>query len=276
MTRTMVDSSTFTDIPFGHDVVAAYTDGHFGVVTEAQLEARFPNEQYGHCLVDVNGSTPKANARDWETGDKSGSLEKWIADHNDGLGFADAVVYCNKSTMAEVRQLSGGQILGRDYWFWIATLDGQQYMAPGVIACQSLGSTQTGGHWDLSVVYDDRFFKKTGTVSPRPSKPDCQAFQRAVRATMDNLWGLTTDQHANTVISAAIRLFPFGVPFAQMIVGASSDGVWGPKSELALKDTIASCQRALSSMGFSPGPIDGQWGQHTSSAYTAARAACHI
>lgn len=276
MTRTMVDSSTFTDIPFGHDIVAAYTDGHFGVVTQEQLETRFPADKYGHCLVDVNGSTPRANARDWETGDKAGSLEQWVGDHNNATGKGDAVVYCNKSTIPEVRSLTGGQVLGKDYWLWIATLDGSQYTAPGVIACQNLGSAQTGGHWDLSVVYDDRFFQKSGSVPVRPSRPDCAAFQRAVRTTMDNLWGLTTDQHASAIINACIRLFPFGVPFAQMVAGASSDGVWGSKSETALKDTVASCQRALSSMGFSPGPVDGAWGQHTSSAYTAARAACHI
>ena len=63
--RSMVDSSTFLDIPLGHDIVAAYINGHFGVVTKAQMESRFPNAHYGHCFIDVNGTRSDAQVRDW-------------------------------------------------------------------------------------------------------------------------------------------------------------------------------------------------------------------
>lgn len=107
-------------------------------------------------------------------------------------------------------------------------------------------------------------------------KPDCKAFQRAIRATIDNMWGPETDRNAQAVINAWARNFPDGIGFAQYVVGTRLDRVWGPVSVTALRDTTASAQRALSVMGFSPGAIDGVWGPKTSKAYGDARTACHI
>lgn len=174
MTRTMGDSTNLDAIPLTVNIAAVYINGSFAT-TPAALEARFPHAKYGQVWIDVNGAAPQAQVRDWETGDKSGSLEQWVISHNQASGRQDAVIYCNRSTIPEVRQLTGTQVLGTDYWLWVATLDGtifgpQQY--PHVIACQDKGATLTGGDWDASVVFDDTFWLP---VQPLVTKTEATA-----------------------------------------------------------------------------------------------------
>jgi hypothetical protein len=273
----MGDSTTMEDIPLSVQIAGVYIDGQYGVETQAQLEHRFPHARYGHVFVDVNGSRPDADARDWETGDKSGDLEDWVKRHNAHTGKKDAVIYCNRSTIPEVRQLTKSQLLGVDYWLWVATLDGEEYRGPGVMGCQKDGEKQTGGHWDRSLIYDDRFWRALeSSPLPHHPRPNCVAFQKAVRASADNMWGPQTDKNATGLIQAAAGHFPYGVKFAQQVIGTIPDGVWGPHSAEHLNSAVKLAQIALKAMGFDPGAIDGVWGVHTSHAYLAARSACHI
>jgi hypothetical protein len=278
MTRTMGDSVDISKVPHTVDIVATYADGHLGVVIEQLLEELFPSDRYFHVLIDVNGTRPDVQVRDWETGDKAGDLRQWVIDHNNHTGVKDAVVYCNESTIAEVRRLTGDQILGEDYFLWVATLDGSIFRGPGVIACQNRGARQNGANFDTSEVFDDRFWvlPSSPVTPPPPPKPDCRSFQRAIRVAVDNLWGHETDKAATALVKAWGDEFPFGVTFAQHVVGTKADGVWGPNSKRARDLTTASVQRALISMGFHPGKVDGIWGHHTNEAYTKARAACRI
>lgn len=154
MNRTGGDSVALASIPLTVQVAGTYANGRYAT-TEAQVEARFPRDKYGWVRFDVDGSAPQADARDWETGDKAGSLEQWVIAHNRMRGRSDAVVYCNRLTIPEVRKLTGTQVLGRDYWLYVATLDGTTYTAPGVIACQFASHAA----WDEFLVYDDRFFQ---------------------------------------------------------------------------------------------------------------------
>ena len=164
MTRIMGDSSTFGDVPSSVAIVAAYINGQYGVVTSEQFEAAYPSSRYGHVLIDVNGTRPDADVRDWEAGDEAGSLEQWVIDHNKHSGKKNAVIYCDRSTVPEVRHLTGSQVLGTDYFLWVATLDGTVYRSTGVIACQDKGPALTHGHWDSSIVFDDSFWQATGQL----------------------------------------------------------------------------------------------------------------
>lgn len=283
MTRTMGDSSTFGDVPRDFDIVAVYIDGSFGVPGDGQLERLYPHDKFGHCWIDVNGTHPEADVRDWETGDKSGSLEQWIVNHNKIHGKNNAVIYCNRATIPEVRRMTGNQILGQQYFLFIATLDGTQYKAHGVIACQDKGAQQTGGHYDHSVVYDNRFWQKTGKSNPRPTPPpnhtgklNCRPLQRALHVKDDGIWGPVTMKAAGALIHAISDEFPYGVQFAQRVVGTERDGQWGPKSKAQLRNTITAVQKAFSQMGVKPGPgaADGIWGPKTEEAYKAAKNAC--
>ena len=149
MTRIGGDSVNLAANPAGVDVAFYYVNGTEGVCTEAEAQARHPGKLV--LGIDVLGTSPAAAVRDWETGDKSGSLEQWVTDHNKASGVKDACVYCNRSTIAEVRQLTGSQVLGQDYVLWVATLDGTLYAGPGVGLCQ----VATIGGYDLSVIWDD-------------------------------------------------------------------------------------------------------------------------
>jgi hypothetical protein len=167
MTRVMFDSVTPDAIPLtGARLVAGYATGPFANLTA--LHARFPRLPV--VSIDTDGSDPAADVRDWETGDKSGSLQDWVIAHNRAATRKTAVVYCNRSTIGEVRLVTGTQVLGVDYWLWIATLDGSVFgpaAYPGVIACQDLGATQTGGNYDSSVVFAD-WWKTSPIVTPGP------------------------------------------------------------------------------------------------------------
>ena len=79
------------------------------------------------------------------------------------------MIYCNESTIPEVRKDTGRMVLGEDYWLFVATLDGKVHTGHGVIACQDKGAKLTGGHWDESIVFDDRFWTKAGVVTPMSS-----------------------------------------------------------------------------------------------------------
>lgn len=159
MTRIGGDSVTLANNPPGVDVAFYYVNGNEGVSTAAQVQARHPGKLV--LGIDVNGSAPSAAVRDWESGDKGGSLAQWVAQHNQAAGRKDACVYCNRSTIAEVRQLTGAQVLGTDYFLWVSTLDGTLYTGPGVVACQ----VATIGGYDLSVIWDDGWHPSPSPVA---------------------------------------------------------------------------------------------------------------
>jgi len=121
-------------------------------------------------------------------------------------------------------------------------------------------------------------FKTLGGTPSGSGKPDCGSFQIAIRTTPDNDWGSNTDKHAQALISATAfgdYTFPYGVAFAQSVVGATQDGVWGLKSKTALAATVRNAQTALKAMGFDPKGVDGDWGVNSNKAFVQARAACH-
>lgn len=278
--RIMGDSTNILDIPKSVDIVAGYVNGHEGPTTPAFMEAHFPNTQYGHVLIDVAGSRPDVQVRDWENGDKGGNLEQWVKNHNNSTGRKDAVIYCNRSTVPEVRRLTASQVLNEDYYLWIATGDGTLVQGTGIVACQRDWSGITHGHWDRSIVFVDTLWRPKGNPSPPPAPsphhPDCASFQRAIRTKVDGLWGDDTDKHAVALVKAWAGEFPYGVVFAQKVVGTRVDGLWGANSRRSLRTTTATAQIALKGMGFNPGTIDGVWGPNTDKAYQAARKACHI
>lgn len=280
MSRRMGDSVDITQVPKDIDIVATYIDGHLGIVIEQFLEELFPSDQYSHVLIDVNGTRPDADVRDWENGDKSGDLRQWVIDHNKHAGKKNAVIYCDRSTIPEVRRLTGDQVLGKDYWLWVATLDGTVFREFGVIACQDMGARQNGANFDISEVFDDTFWV-LGTPhspgDPHTPRPDCTIFQRALRVPVDNLWGPETDKGATALIKSWNDEFPYGVAFAQRIVGTRVDGAWGANSARARYLTTQNVQKALIHMCFlAPGQADGLWGPITQAAYDKARKACHI
>jgi hypothetical protein len=169
----MRDSTNAAHIPIaGTDIACGYINGSSVPPTWDAVLARFPG--IPKVAIDVFGNAPGAQARDWETGDKGGDLEQWVKDHNQLSGAKDAVIYCNRDTIAEVRRLTGSQVLNRDYYLWVATLDGTIYgpdQLAGVIACQDKGSQQTGHDYDESVVWPNAAIWWSDGVISNPPQP---------------------------------------------------------------------------------------------------------
>ena len=202
MTRIMGDSTSLAAIPETVQIAAVYDDGHLGVETPAQLEARFPHARYGQVFIDVLGTKPAADVRDWEPGNypdpQSLTLQTWVIDHNKASGRKDAVVYCDRADIPNVRVATGSQILGTDYFLWVSTLDGTvvtagaehldaaPYTYPGVIACQVKGAGLTGGDWDESLVYDAGLWLPV-TPPPKPQAVTEAAAKAAVADAMSSL-----------------------------------------------------------------------------------------
>ena len=154
-TVTMRDAIFAANVPItGTQIAAGYLNGLFD--DWADLFPLFPS--IPKVAIDVNGSAPGAQVRDWEDGDKGGSLENWVIEHNQLSGASDAVIYSNRQTIAEVRRLTGSQVLGKDYYLWVATLDGTIFgpdQLAGVIACQFT---------DVNDVYDESKVWPTAAV----------------------------------------------------------------------------------------------------------------
>jgi hypothetical protein len=159
VTRIGGDSVNLASNPAGVDIAFYYVNGNEGVATEAEAQARHPGKIV--LGIDVLGTDPAAAVRDWENGDKGGSLEQWVIDHNKASGVKDATVYSNRSTIPEVRQLTGSQVLDVDYFLFVSTLDGTLYTGPGVVACQ----VATIAGYDLSVIWDDGWHPSADAVA---------------------------------------------------------------------------------------------------------------
>lgn len=116
--------------------------------------------------------------------------------------------------------------------------------------------------------------KSKPTAPSKPSRDNVTAIQRAVRAATDNNWGPDTEKRLRALEESSARGghdFPYGVKFAQGVVGTNQDGDWGPKSIKAHDSTVANLQVALRDLGYYKGQIDGQFGPQTDAALEAAR-----
>lgn len=165
-TTLMYDSVSTAGIPKSALIAAGYVNGNY--VNYAAIQKRFPHANA--VSIDVNGGAPSAMVRDWEEGDKGGDLEQWVIQHNKLYGRKDAVIYCNRSTIGEVRRLTKSQVLNKDYYLWIATGDGTLYgpdRLPGVIACQYLWTA----NYDVSQVWPSAAVWWTSSTPPAPVAP---------------------------------------------------------------------------------------------------------
>jgi hypothetical protein len=164
--RRMYDSTNPAGIPDVVEMVAGYINGSFNWAARVGAFDKWPKA--AHVRIDVTGANPaSAGVLDVETGDATPAhAPQWIRDRT-SIGMRP-VIYCNRSTMPLVLQATGDLIHGKDYWFWIATLDGTKTLPDmtGVIAVQFADSKMTGFDADESIVYDD-----TWHAEPVPTEP---------------------------------------------------------------------------------------------------------
>lgn len=167
MPRIMRDSTNPEDIPTdGTDLVAGYLNGAYAWPADAW--ARFPAA--GHVTIDVTGGRLDADVLDVEAGDASvHTAVRWVQQKYRLAHDYPPVIYCDRETRPQLIQAMDESRLsvGVHYRLWIATLDGTAMLADmtGVVAVQSEGQPNTGGHYDESIVYDDSWKPTAWPVS---------------------------------------------------------------------------------------------------------------
>lgn len=170
MTRTMYDSTTAGDCPRDGDLYAGYIDGRYA--DYGAMVQDFPDR--GHVRISVDASGSAADVLDVENGDATPAQAPGWVGRQRALGTARPTLYCNRGNEGAVDQaLHDAGVAAGDAAFWIATLDGTMVSgatAHGypIVACQSEGSAQTGGHYDRSVVFDAAW---PGAAAPAPQPP---------------------------------------------------------------------------------------------------------
>ena len=103
-------------------------------------------------------------------------------------------------------------------------------------------------------------YSDSGETSAPSGPVDIRALQRAVRANPDNVAGPNTRSRCYALAAASNwggNTFPFGIAFAQSVVGAEEDGYWGPASEEAHDATVEAVQSAVGA------DVDGVYGPDT-------------
>lgn len=172
MTRVMYDAVTWENIPAdapGETIIAVYRDGDFAAQAAA-VEARFPPARYPVIWIDVNGGDPAVSqVLDVETGDAApAGAPGWVKARLAAVKGSLPTIYCNRSTIAAVASecAAAGLKLGVHFWLWVSTLDGTQYVADGVVACQYQGGVTAP--YDKSVVYADWWHCLPAPPPPKP------------------------------------------------------------------------------------------------------------
>ena len=98
------------------------------------------------------------------------------------------------------------------------------------------------------------------------SKLKAVELQKAIRAKVDGLLGPDSRKRVDAVRRSSTyggRKFPYGVAYAQSVVGTPADGSWGAKSVTAHDRTVSAIQLALGVT------VDSVWGKSTDSAAKA-------
>lgn len=120
--------------------------------------------------------------------------------------------------------------------------------------------------------------KPPATSKPKPNKSDAdpalvKTIQRLLKVTPDGKWGKDTDEAATLMRTAARATvgWPKRVPAnynkkaVQKIVGTTTDGVWGPRSQASTSMWVKTFQHILGLTA------DGEWGPATDNKYLAVR-----
>lgn len=128
-----------------------------------------------NVIIDVTGSLPASDVLDIEIGDATpNTAPGWVRAHNAlNTGFP-AILYCNRTTVhsvANALEAAGLNNPGKDFYWWIATLDGTDSLADmtGVVAIQAWSASFfPGKNIDLSKVFVDSWKAPPPPPTPIP------------------------------------------------------------------------------------------------------------
>lgn len=134
-----------------------------------------------------------------------------------------------------------------NYGSWVQTIEGNT--SSGAVGSQSNGGGvyRRSRDWDsvcavIRPSYSDAAAGSSGGYT------DITGIQRAVGADADNVLGPDTTRRVYAVVAASSwggRQFPFGIEYAQLVVGTEPDGIWGDASDSAHDRVVGQLQSAV-------------------------------
>jgi hypothetical protein len=159
--RIFADSTDPADIPPWADGIGGYVDG--AEAWSAAEWAMFGDKP--QIRYNVTGDPTRGNAADIESGGMNAAqtLVWWDTRHEEGV--PDLAVYVNRDNIDAVM----AAMEGHNPAIILSTLDGTcptAYHGHILTAVQFAGPDLTGGHYDLTLVYDDAWHPS------KPSGPD--------------------------------------------------------------------------------------------------------
>lgn len=148
--RLLVDSTNPADLPRWAEIQAFYIDGRYAATAQQIASWHGPK-----VLINVTGIPEHGgDMLDVETGDATpAAIPAWY-DFQLAKGTRNLGVYSNRDNFAECTNALGTRRAAR----WLATLAGpilHTFDGLPIDACQAFGESITGGHYDLSVVFND-------------------------------------------------------------------------------------------------------------------------
>jgi hypothetical protein len=148
MSRTMYDSVTARDIPRDPDLVAGYVDGLYA--WSAADWAQFPISVHVGISVDPSGNVGQVIDIEPGNGTPADAIP-WLLRRRAAGVFASVYIAHQSANILASLLIPAG--LG-DVPLWIVDATGAPHLWPGSVATQYAVSSQTGGHFDASMVAD--------------------------------------------------------------------------------------------------------------------------
>lgn len=190
MIRTMFDTDVLADLDQPCHILATYSD----LVPDA---SGIPFDATGRTLVFIDRGLgdPGGKATIWDV--EGGALRvdqlpaKYDAAAARGLRYL--TVYSDRSHLDAIDAVMGD----RNYWSWVATLDGTLHVAGrpplrGPAAVQFAGSQAVGLHGDMSLVFNDRWNPTHAMGRAKKLNDDVDA---ALHSLISKLNSATTSTH---------------------------------------------------------------------------------
>jgi len=145
------------------NLVCFYAAGNSFIWTDAE-KAMFPASSL--VSITLTANYINADVLDVETGGATAAqTHDWIAAKR-AKGYVRPTIYCNLSNVAAVRTETREFILGRDYDIWLADWDDNTIpIYPLAVAKQY----HNAGLYDMSVVYDGLWPRRTPAIPPPPA-----------------------------------------------------------------------------------------------------------
>jgi hypothetical protein len=211
------DAATIARVIKPGDKLAYYNDGRYAWTKEEI--ALFPNNE--HVTITVLGGA--ADVCDCETGDMTpDEAAAWVRKRK-LAGYLRPTVYRSLALMKDIRNATGGLIMGKDWDSWVADYDNSPTNVYEGAAAKQYRST---AGYDVSEVYDENWPHRSAPVPPKP-------VVTIIHPTWPAGLTLVLGNKGNAVQALQTALSNSGIPGVR---GIAKDGVFGEQTRTAVRN----------------------------------------